>query len=478
MSSEIDLKMLNILISSKADLREFSSSLGRPGFFGEEYRTFYIFLDRYFKVYGSPPTLDTLLEHCAKDVQWHDHIIDTWKEIEENPTDSKEFPFILHKMKMEYNYNTIIEYNNDIANHDAEDVDWLNNKLFKLHKDIASLNAKQAYKISDLDKSSEEWAARFKARQANKSLSQGVLTGFSMLDYYTDGIRPAELWVVAGDTGGGKSIFLANIAKNMWMGENIIPSTRKELEHTAKENLWKTGHDILFITLEMPEEEVQDRILSCMCDIDSLKLMKGKVDAEEAKRLALALRFRQMYPYTFTIADVPRGCSTADIQLIFDDATIRHGRKPKVVVVDYLGLMADLDDNSEDWLKLKHISESLHEFGRINDVGCVTAVQVKTSKPGTEGVGLHRIGRSSLIMHDVNLGLQIEMRDNEDMRPDAPIHCIKFRRGPRFVMNNLRKAFMHTKFIDGGFTPDGASASTSTGNDDLTEMMEDMLNDN
>ena len=43
----------------------------------------------------------------------------------------------------------------------------------------------------------------------------GIPTGFSVLDGMTGGLKPGELWVIAAETGGGKSTFASHITQNM-----------------------------------------------------------------------------------------------------------------------------------------------------------------------------------------------------------------------------------------------------------------------
>lgn len=471
--SELDLKVLNLLTNNKSDLREFVLS-SSENVFDKEYRRFVKHMIRYYHSFNSCPSLDALIETAGQNANLEEYVIDVWKEIEEQDVDKRDFKLLISKLQKRHNARLINDLIADLDRPDADeeegsDIDEQNTKLIKAYNEIRALGEQKAYKVVTLRDSAEDWAMNFRARQTNPELSKGTFTGFSVLDHYTYGIRPTELWLIAGDTGGGKSIMLINLAKNMWMGENEFPESGKQLKESIDNNSWKTGNDILFVTLEMPESEVQDRIQSAMCDIDSLNLMKGKITKEEGKRLAIALKFRQTFPYDMQIADVPRGCSMAQIQHIYDETCLSLGKKIKVVLIDYLGLMADSGEDSDaDWEKLKNIAEQMHEFARVNDVAVITAVQVKTSKPGEGGIGLHRIGRCSMIMHNVNLGLQIENREDEENRPDAIVHCIKFRRGPKFIMNNLRKAFMYTKLIDEGFKEDKETGSTG---EDLTDIM-------
>jgi hypothetical protein len=85
----------------------------------------------------------------------------------------------------------------------------------------------------------------------------------------------------------------------------------------------------------------------------------------------------------------------------------------------------------------------------------LTAVQLTDIKRGSKGkdpsdnqrVGVHRIGRSSHIMHHANLGIQIESRPNEINYPDMRYHVIKNRKGP-LGQGNLIKNFAHATLID------------------------------
>jgi hypothetical protein len=95
----------------------------------------------------------------------------------------------------------------------------------------------------------------------------------------------------------------------------------------------------------------------------------------------------------------------------------------------------------QDWLKLGAIAANLHEFARVYDCLVITAAQLtdldRSSNSGgakdaekSKRIGMHRWGRSSLIMHHVNLAVQIETRSNEKMYPDMRLHIVKNRKGP------------------------------------------------
>ena len=61
----------------------------------------------------------------------------------------------------------------------------------------------------------------------------GIPTGFEALDEMTGGMSPGEFWVIAAETGGGKSTFASHIAQNM--ARAGFPGVIASLEMTAKE---------------------------------------------------------------------------------------------------------------------------------------------------------------------------------------------------------------------------------------------------
>jgi len=455
----VDLQMLNILVNNKKELRDFVTQFNEYAF-EQRYVRFAKHLISYLKAYNSCPTLSTLIEYCNtnNNSNLEGYITDVWSEVEDNGTDSREYSFILNKIKERRNRILISTFIQDTSENidslDSRELVELNNRLVKLTNEIRSLKEKRVYTEISMKTGVEAYVNKLRAKGNDPALTRGIMTGFSTFDYYTNGIRKGELGVIVADSGGGKSIFLDNLAKNVYLGTNVIPTTNKQLKEMIETNSFKDdGKNVLLISLEMPADEVEDRVMSSMAEVDSLNLSKGPeyITEEESKRLSIALKFRQHYEKELKIVDVPRGCSMAQVQRIYDDICAEF--IPDLVIIDYLGLMTDGGEiNEQDWEKLKNIAEQMHEFARVNEVAVFTAVQAKCSKPGEGGVGLHRIGRSSMILHNANIALQIENRENEDMRPDARIHCIKFRRGPKFIMSNLRKEFVYNRFADAGFT--------------------------
>ena len=184
----------------------------------------------------------------------------------------------------------------------------------------------------------------------------------------------------------------------------------------------------------MPYEDMQERVLANLASIPQRAIRDATLTDEEKQRLAMAVKFIEAYPAQFHIVDIARGATMESMELVLNDITAASGRKPKVVVVDYLSLMSYNNPNGKDmadWLIQGAISEQLAEYGRVNDVNVLTAVQLTNDDPkarGAESMGTHRLSRSKMIGHNANFILMIEKRQNEQELSDFHLHMVKSRR--------------------------------------------------
>jgi len=463
--SEIDKKIINILINNKKELNDFAND-GGEGIFDNRYQRFVKNILLYHKAYNSCPTLNTFIEFVGKNESLRENIKKIWEETNELGVDNREFTYLLDKMKTRYNKD-IFSIIKDKFNDSIGDVDDTNNFLYKVVNEIQNIGKKSVFNEVVLRTSVKDWLGMFRVKAENKEIAQGVLTGFKTIDYYLNGLKSGELMIYGADSGAGKSIFLINLATNCFLGRNELPKSKDD----AKTKLWEKANNVLLISIEMNANEVQNRILSCMCDINSLNLDKGIIAVDEADRLKRALAYWEYGPGNLKIVDIARGAKASTVQDVYDNCCLEF--KPDIIIIDYLGLMTDnAEDSDADWLKLKDVAEQLHELSRVNGVPIVSAVQLKVKKAGEGSIGLHAIGRSSMIAHNANFVIQAEYRENEQDRTDLKLHMIKNRRGCLFSFTT-EKQFQFSKLIDNGSSINKDSKVLS--NEDLTEAMDMLL---
>jgi replicative DNA helicase len=420
---KLDLNILKTLISNKKFAVDFSIEYDSRLFSAESWNAANIILN-YIKTYKEVPTLRVILERLAKtnNHTLTEYMKNMWSELDLVSYDEREYKHDLELLKKRFAERQIFEARDKLSKYDegAVDISRAIGDLQKTVQSIKDLNRTKVFNKKTLKEAAPIFREEYTARMENPNFGTGILTGYRFLDLVTDGVKPSEMLLVAAESGGGKSMLLSNLSIQMWLQKNKV-----EMEKD-----FTKGYNILYFSLEMPFKPCMNRVLGRLSNNRTSSIRRATLNQEEIKRLKLALRFIKNYPYTFEIVDLPSGATIQTIEQIYEESKLFY--TPDVVVVDYLGLMkhensADLDD----WLSLGHISESLHEFARIHNCVVLSAVQLNRAK-GKEvedKIGMHRIGRSALIMHNADIGLQINKRQNEEKYPDMDVHVIKMREG-------------------------------------------------
>ena len=111
-------------------------------------------------------------------------------------------------------------------------------------------------------------------------LGDGLSTGIPELDKYTDGFKPENLIVLAGRPGSGKTTMSLNFV------EKIIMQERED------------SGAVLFFSMEMSADELLTKLLSSLSRIDSKRLRRDRMRANEWDSLTSAvnlLRNKSLY---------------------------------------------------------------------------------------------------------------------------------------------------------------------------------------
>lgn len=438
--AELDLVILKTIISEKKYATEFASEC-EAKLFNPDVWMFANGVINYIKIYKELPTLRVLVEKSNNQKQI-EYITDLWNKLQSIQYDYKEYKHDLTKLKKRYAEKQILQAKDTLNKIEDDKIDLQKSigDLQKTVQNIKSIEHNKAYDKKTLKEAIHTFTEEYKAKQKNPLLDRGISTGMSFLDYATDGgIRDSELFIICGESGGGKSLYLNNIGVNIWKQDNTID----------QESDFKKGYNVLYFSLEMPFNDCFNRVIANLANVPSKNIKNAKLTKEESLKVAKALKFIKNYPYEFEIVDVPRGATISNIENIYKEAKSRYN--PDVVIIDYLGIMeADREDaDKEDWLKLEKISEKVHEFARVNTVGVLTAMQLNRSKAKEvdEKIGLHRLARSNGVARNANVVIQIESRPQEQSYPDSYYWIIKNRNGMQ-GKGKMLKSYSCAKLID------------------------------
>jgi replicative DNA helicase len=423
MSNELDMVILKSLVTSKKHALDFANECD-PKLFATEVWNFANLAVGYIRTYKELPTQRVMVEKLAKggNDKLIEHVRKVWDQLDRINYDTKEYKHDLEKIKKRFAEKQISNIKEVLAKQEAGSMDVAKAtvEMQKTLQTIKALSQVKAYERKTLKEAAPIFREEYNAKMEDPTFDQGVKTGYSYFDNVTDGLRPGELVLIGGESGAGKSMLLMNMAIQLWMQSNTIEMTDN----------FAPGQHVLYFSLEMPFKPCLNRTLARLSSNPSKLIRNAKLNHDEAIKLKKGLRFIDKYPYEFEIIDIPRGATMESLELIYEEAKANYD--PKIIVIDYMGLMDYDGGDMEDWLKLGKIAEKIHEFARVHNLTVLSAVQLNRGKGGKDAddkIGLHRIGRSALIMQNANIAVQIETRSNEKDYPDMNYHLIKNRDG-------------------------------------------------
>ncbi len=179
-----------------------------------------------------------------------------------------------------------------------------------------------------------------------------ISTGWPSVDKKLyGGFNRGELNIFAAASGGGKSLFLANMGVN-WalMGLNVI-----------------------YLTFELSEKLVAMRLDSMMTGISSREIFRN-IDEVELK-----VKMLEKKSGSIQIKYMPSGKNANDIRAYLKEYQVKKGVKPDVILIDYLDLMMPLSikvSPSDLFVKDKYVSEELRNLAMEMQSITVTASQL------------------------------------------------------------------------------------------------------
>lgn len=188
-----------------------------------------------------------------------------------------------------------------------------------------------------------------------KSNNGQISTGWPGVDKKLyGGFNRGELNIFAAASGGGKSLFLANLAVN-WslMGLNVI-----------------------YLTFELSEGLVGMRLDSMTTGISTREIFRNIDDVE------LKVKMMEKRSGHIQIKYMPSGKNVNDIRAYLKEYQVKSGQKPDVLLIDYLDLMMPLSvkvSPSDLFVKDKYVSEELRNLAMETQCITVTASQLNRS---------------------------------------------------------------------------------------------------
>ena len=187
-----------------------------------------------------------------------------------------------------------------------------------------------------------------------------ISTGWPSIDKKLyGGFKRGELDIFCAGSGGGKSLFLANIGVNF-----------------ALQNL-----NVIYFTFELAEELVGMRVDSMITGVANKDIFRNLDDVE------MKVKLTGKKAGGIQIKYMPSGKNCNDLRSYLKEYQVKTGKKADILLVDYLDLMMPLSvkvSPSDLFVKDKYVSEELRNLAM--ETGCIVVTASQLNRSAVEEI--------------------------------------------------------------------------------------------
>jgi len=243
------------------------------------------------------------------------------------------------------------------------------------------------------------------------------------LDYFNlitkGGIPKKTLNIALAGTGVGKSLFMC---------------------HCAAANL-SQGHNVLYITLEMAEEKIAERIDANLLNepIDMLSMLPKDVYDKKIERV------KSKTPGKLIIKEYPTASAGSNhFRHLLNELKLKRNFKPDIIYIDYLNICTSsrlkFGANVNSYTYIKSIAEELRGLAVEFNVPVVSATQTTRSGYSNTDVGLEDTSESFGLPATADLMFALITSDELEKLGQIMVKQLK---------NRYNDPFFHRKFVIG-----------------------------
>ncbi len=223
--------------------------------------------------------------------------------------------------------------------------------------DIMEILRNEFFRIEDRKVSSEfqrgdEVAEKVVNDLSNKKQISGLKTYFPRLDEITTGLQKGDLIILAARPSVGKTAFALNIAMNV-------------LLHSNK--------SVAFFSLEMPAEQLMQRMLSAISFVNNYKFKEpDKLTRDEKENILIALN--KIKGKNLFIDD---SGSIKLNEIIWKSKRLKEKNQLDLIIIDYMQLIpVDTKYSGNRQQEVSKISRSLKQLARELNVPIIALSQL------------------------------------------------------------------------------------------------------
>lgn len=324
------------------------------------------FYNRYGKIFVKGELelrLDKQLVEKSIEDDEHYNLLSTYNSALDLELDPNQFDRILDDWLNAESVSKIKEallLNKDLLDNNRG-LDYLEKVKEKL--DSLYINQRDASNVDLIDfrEGADVFLDDIKSRRENPDKYQGLKTGIKALDGYFNGFEPGTLNLIIAISGTGKSTFVINIARNLFM------------DYDKK---------VLFISFEMPERQILRKIYSRELGFSYEGLLKAKgkgynpITDEEMKEINDRVQKIKSKAKNGDIRIMTANCSGFSWPRVLAEKNRRAPNfKPDIIFLDYLGLI-DVDSKNERRdIAIGNLVKSIRAYAKSENIPAVVVAQ-------------------------------------------------------------------------------------------------------
>lgn len=390
------------LITAVLETGDMKTPMGKkifPNFFNGADKPIWEFMVNHYREYKKPP------EQAVINRKFPD-----WKPVET----SEPVEYFIGELQYRQRYNIILKGMKEIsAGLNVKNSDVAYQELVKL---VSLINTEvQIHKDVLWNTEIDERIARMERKMQSLGVD-GISYGVEKFDDATGGMHPAELITVVAKPGTGKTYF--------------------ELALCARPAMLD-GYDVLFISREMEEWQISQRMDALMFEIAGDKIRRGLFTTEEFEHYKECLRKIKDNEWGRLIisADDEKGFGLMAVQAKIEEHLPQGG----VVIIDGSYLLDDDEGNGRrsDWEKIVSITRGLKRLARRTQTTIIQSSQLGRGQKKGKSVDLDNVSFSSSFEQDSDVVWGLYQTEEMKEVGKLGVEGAKVREGdnPRVVLN-------------------------------------------
>jgi replicative DNA helicase len=273
------------------------------------------------------------------------------------------------------------------------------------------VNAHTAKETTTIATALQEEMDLIDARCSGK-VARGVRTGFSEFDALTGGMQAGQLLILAARPSMGKSALALNIALNVAMEEE---------------------QPVLFVSLEMPQVDLMDRVIASVGGISLHRIRNGSLSPDD--RASVRATMGNLHSASFYLND-QAGLTLTEISAEARRCRRKAKRPLGLIVIDYLQLIEPDNQKDPREQQVAKISRRLKLLAKQLEcpVLCLAQLNRQTETAKDNKPRLSHLRESGAIEQDADVVMFVHREEyyaeTEDNRGKAQILIAKQRSGP------------------------------------------------